>query len=105
MGTSVNDLIKILNSVLGFDLESGGDHVRYSLKVNGKIVARTKFSRSWRKNQQIDDSILSLQARQMHCSAGTLKGLLQGKLKKEHYFKELLDRGLVTQEDYDFLLK
>ena len=65
MGVSVNDLKRILESVLGFELDNG-DHVRYVLKINGKIIARTKFSHSWRGNQQIDDAILSLQAKQMH---------------------------------------
>ena len=104
MGTSVKHLINVLE-ILGYKLDEGGDHVRYELKVNGTVVARTKFSRSWRKNQQIDDSILSLQAKQMHCPVQMLKGLLRESLTKEHYFKELLDRGLITQEDYDFLLK
>lgn len=104
MGTSVKHLINVLE-VLGYKLDEGGDHVRYELKVNGTIVARTKFSRSWRKNQQIDDSILSLQAKQMHCPVQMLKGLLRESLRKKDYFKELLDRGFITQDDYDFLLR
>ena len=103
MGTSINDLRRVLAVILGFELEGGGDHVRYVLRVNGIIVARTKFSRSWRGNQQIDDSILSLQAKQMHCSVKMLKSLLQGRLGKEDYFRVLLDGGFISQDDFDFL--
>jgi hypothetical protein len=104
MSTSIDDPGRLLESVLGFEYESG-DHVRYVLRVNGMIIARTKFSRSWRGNQQVDDSILSLQAKQLHCSNQTLKGLLRGQLGKKHYFKELLKRGIISQDDFDSLFR
>jgi hypothetical protein len=74
MGTSVNDLVYILVSVLGFERENSGDHVRFILKVHGRIVVKTMYSHSWRGNTQIGDNILSLQAKQLHCSNKTLKG-------------------------------
>jgi hypothetical protein len=100
---TVNDLIRVLESVLGFEPEDG-DHVRYVLTVRGKIIARTKFSRSWRRNYQIDDSILSLIAKQLHCSIQLLKALLRRRVGKEDYFKELVRGGFMSQDDYDFLL-
>lgn len=103
MSTSINDLIRVLESILGFELENG-DHARYVLRVRGTIIARTKFSHSWRGSQQIDNSILSLIAKQLHCSVKLLKGLLQKRLGKEDYFKELLMGGFINQDDYDFLL-
>ena len=102
MGTSVNDLKRLLESVLGFDCEDG-DHVRYALIVNGKLIARTKFSHSWRGNQQINNSMLSIQAKQLHCSNQTLKGLLRGSLAKKDYFEELLRRGIISQNDFSSL--
>jgi hypothetical protein len=102
MSTSINDLRRLLESVLGFEYESG-DHVRYVLRVKGKIIARTKFSHSWRGNHQIDDCILSLQAKQLHCSNQILKGLLRGSLGKKDYFKELLRQSLITQDDFESL--
>ena len=104
MGTSINDLRRLLESILGFEYESG-DHIRYVLRVNGRIIARTKFSHSWRGNQQIDDSILSLQARQLHCSSQTLKNLLRGNLGKKDYFRELLKAGRITPEEFDSLFE
>ena len=104
MGTSVNDLRHVLVSILGFELEDG-DHVRYVLRVNSKIIARTMFSRSWRGNVQIDDKILSLQAKQMHCSNQTLKKLLRGHARREEYFREILDKGLIDQYDFAILCK
>ncbi|MHB8600860.1 MAG: hypothetical protein ACYDER_29165 [Ktedonobacteraceae bacterium] len=103
MGTSINDLIRVLESVLGYELEKGGDHVRYVLKINGKIIARTKFSRSWRGNQQISEPILHAQAKQMHCSARTLKLLLQGHLNKKEYLRELLEEQVITHKEFDVL--
>lgn len=103
MGTSINDLIRVLESVLGYELEKGGDHVRYVLKINGKIIARTKFSRSWRGNQQISEPILHAQAKQMHCSSRTLKLLLQGRLNKKEYLRELLEGQVITHIEFDLL--
>lgn len=103
MGTSINDLIRVLESVLDYELEKGGDHVRYVLRINSKIIARTKFSRSWRGSQQISEPILHAQAKQMHCSARTLKMLLQGRLKKEDYFRELLEGKVIDRSEFDIL--
>lgn len=100
MSTSINDLIRVLESI-GYELEKGGDHVRYVLRINNKIIARTKFSRSWRGNQQISEPILHAQARQMHCSTKTLKLLLQGRLKKDEYFRELLEGNFINQAEFD----
>jgi hypothetical protein len=99
MGTSINDLRHLLGSILGFEYESG-DHVRYVLRVNGRIIAQTKFSHSWRGNHQIDASILSLQAKRLRCSSQTLKHLLRGNLGKKDYFRELLKGGHITQDEF-----
>ncbi len=103
MSISVSDLKRLLENVLGCEAESGKDHVRYVLKVNGKIIARTKFSHSWRRSEQISETMLRLQAQQMHCSTKTWKLLLQGLLKKEAYFKELLQGNFINQSEYDIL--
>ncbi len=102
MSTSTNDLRRLLESVLGFEYESG-DHVRYVLKINGRIVARTKFSHSWRGNKQIGDNMLSLIVQQLHCSNKILKDLLRGNLGKKDYFGELLKGGFISQVDFDSL--
>ncbi len=104
MSTTINDLIRVLGSILGYELEKSGDHVRYVLRVNGRIIARTKFSHSWRGNQQISEPILHAIAKQMHCSTKTLKLLLQGRLERETYFRELLDGKVLEQSEFDILL-
>ena len=103
MSISVSDLRRVLERVLGCEAESGKDHVRYVLNVNGKIIARTKFSHSWRRSEQLSETMLSLQAKQMHCSTKTWKLLLQGLIKKEEYFKELLQGNFIDQSEYDTL--
>src|SRR5260370_37599331 len=104
MSTSVNDLEYVLAVVLGFEREDAKDHVRFVLKVNGKIVARTKYSHSWRGNKQIGDNMLPLIANQIHCSNKTLKGLLGKRLGRQDYFKEILGNGLIDQADFDSLM-
>lgn len=105
MGTSINDLIYLLESILGCEREKGGDHVRYYLQVNGRIIATVKYSHSWRGNTQIDDSILSKQAKSMKCSNKTWKLLLQGRITKEKYFQELLDRKEISEDEFIILCR
>ena len=101
--STINDLKYVLESVLGCECKRGSDHVSYLLKINGRVIARTKYSHSWRGNHQIDENMLSIQARQMGCSNKTWKRLLQGLIPKEEYFNELVARGIMTQEEYDSL--
>lgn len=104
MGVSVNDLTYVLLSVLGFE-RVDGDHVRFVLRVKGRIVVRTMYSRSWRGNTQIDDSILSSIARQLCCTNKTLKGLVQKRLGKEDYLREIFLCGRISQEEFELLCR
>jgi hypothetical protein len=99
--STINDLKYILESVLGCECEKKGDHIRYFLRVNGREIVRTKYSHSWRGNQQISGTMLSLQAKQMGCSSQTWKRLLEGKLSKEEYFQELVAKGIMSQAEFD----
>lgn len=103
MGVSVRDLRYLLENVLQCERKDAGDHIRYTFIVNGRVVARTKYSHSWRGNMQINDAMLSLMARQMLCSNRTWKSLLLGKVSKEAYFRELLQNGHISQEEFDML--
>jgi|SRR5579883_1522255 hypothetical protein len=105
MGRSVKDLEYVLRVVLGFECEDAKDHVRFVLKSNGKIVARTKYSHSRRGNEQISDNLLSLIAKQMHCSNKTLKGLLGKQFNRQDYLNELLENGSIDQADFDSLMQ
>jgi hypothetical protein len=103
MGISVNDLKHVAKTVLGCVLEDDGDHIRYSLIVNEKIIATFKYSHSWRGNTQIGEPILHKQAQSMHCSLQTWKGLIQGRIPKQQYFQELLQKGLINQAEFEML--
>lgn len=105
MGISVRDLKYFLETILQCERDDSGDHSRYFLRVNGRIVAQTHYSHSWRGNKQIDDSMLSLQAKQMRCSNRTWKMLLTGKATKEDSFKELFEKGYINKEEFDILCK
>lgn len=105
MGIDVRGVKHVAETVLRCQLENDGDHVRYNLKVNGRIVANFKYSRSWRGNFQIPEVILHLQARSMHCSLQTWKLLIQGRITKETYFKELLEKALINQSEFEMLCK
>jgi hypothetical protein len=102
MGTSVKDLEYLLTRVLNYEIETG-HHIRYTLKVNGRIVAITRRSHSWRGSTQIDKKMISNIAEQMKCSDKTLKLLLQCNATKEDYLKELLQKGEITQAEFDIL--
>ncbi len=105
MGICVRDLKHVAKTVLGCVLEDGGDHIRYSLIVNGKFIANFKFSHSWKGNYQIEEFILHKQAQSMHCSLQTWKGLLQGRISKQKYFQELLKQELINQAEFEMLCK
>lgn len=103
MGTSVKDLEYLLKRILGCERDETRDHIYYILKVNGRVVARTKCSHSWRGNKQLSDSMLSNIAEQMKCSNKTWKVFLLGKATREDYFKELLEKGYINQEEFNSL--
>src|SRR5579859_3191117 len=105
MGICVKDLKYVVSTVLGCELENDGDHVRYSLKVNGRFIANLKFSRSWTGNYQIGEFILHKQAQSMHCPLQLWKGLLTGRIPKRNYFDELLKQELISQSEYEMLCK
>ena len=105
MGTSLRDLQYLLEKVLRCERVDAGKHIKYYLKVNGRVVAQTHYSHSWRGNTQIDNSMVSMQAKEMRCSAKTWRLLLEGKVPKEVYFNELFQNGYVSQEEFDDLCK
>src|SRR5260370_40265585 len=53
----------VAKAVLGCELEDDGDHIRFNLIVNGRVIANFKYSHSWRGNFQIPEVILHSQAR------------------------------------------
>lgn len=104
MGTTLKDLRTLLERVLQCELEEGRRHTQYFLKVNGRIVASTFYSRSWKSSTQIDDSIMKLVAKEMKCSSsGLWKKLLLGQVPKDRYFQDLREYGHITQEEYIML--
>ncbi|SRR6266849_4409774 len=105
MGASVKDLEYLLKKVLGFERDEKGDHIHYSLAVNGRPVAKTKLSHSWRGNTEISDQMLSMMAKQIRCSNKMWKSLVAGKATKEDYFRELLANGYISQEEFDSLCR
>ena len=103
MGIVLKDLKSFLET-LPCIREEGGNHTKYILKVNGRVVAWTLYSRSWRGSTQIDDSIISKQAKQMKCSSNVLwKRLLAGQASKEEYFRDLLDHRHIGSDEYQAL--
>lgn len=106
MGLSLKDLRNLLEKDLQWECDASGKHIRYRFIVNGRIVAATHYSHSWRGNDQVNDLMLSRIANQMHCSLKTLKSLLQDKRPRIHnYFEELLQGNHISKEEYDELCK
>ena len=105
MGTSINDLKHVLERVLRCERDDTGDHIRYTLMVKDRVIAKTKYSHSWRGSMQISAPMLSKQAADMRCSNRIWKLLLQGQVSKEVYFQELLRNKHINQEEYEILCK
>lgn len=105
MGTTLRDVRQVLERILMCEREEGGNHTKYVLRVNGRIVAFTLYSRSWRDSTQIDSTILSLQARQMRCSTALWKKLLAGQAGRRDYLCELLQSGQISEKEYEHLCK
>ena len=89
MGICVNDLVHLAESVLGCELERSRDHVRYVLKINGRVIGRFKYSHSWRGSYQIDEYILRMQAKSMRCSTQTWKLTASGQTNQTRLFSRV----------------
>lgn len=106
MSMILQDLKDLLEKDLRWEYDKSGTHPRYRFIVNGKTVAATHYSHSWRGSTQISYSMMTRIADQMHCDLKTLKSLLRGdKSAKKDYYKGLLQRGHITQEECDELCK
>jgi len=104
MGLTLKDLKDLLEKDLHWEYDKSGTHPRYRFIVNGRIVAATHYSHSWSGRDQISYKMLMLIANQMHCDLKTLKALLQDKKPPiKDYYKGLLQRGLITPEEYNSL--
>jgi len=77
---------------LGFDEESGKDHVFFYLKYNGKIVISTKYSHG---GNEIRQPILSLIGKQLKLNREQFELFLRGELSYEKYVSILKDKGVI----------
>jgi len=103
MGISLREIKSFLESLPCVREESRG-HTKYILKVNGRVVAWTNYSRSWRDSTQIDDSMVSKMGREMRCSNSVLwRKLLARQEPKDAYFRDLLEHSHISREEYDTL--
>lgn len=104
MGKALKDLKYLLEKILQWDYDKSGRHPRYRFIVNDRIVAATHYSHSWSGNVQISDTMLTQIAREMHCDLKTLKSMLQGNESSiKDYYKGLVQRGHLSQKEYDDL--
>jgi hypothetical protein len=83
------DLRRCLIQKFGFEEVPGSRHEAVSLIVEGRKVATTRFSRSGR---DIDDSLLTLMARQIRVNLSTLKQMHSCTVGLDEYLAHL-ERG------------
>ena len=81
---------RLLN--LGFEEESGRDHIFYFYRHEGKIVVRTKVSHGL---DEIRQPILNLISRQLQMNRDEFEDFLKGKVSPERYKRILLERGII----------
>ncbi len=102
----LQDLKDLLEKDLRWEYDKSGTHPRYRFILNGKTVAATHYSHSWKGKTQISYDMLKLIAGQMQCDLKTLKALLRGdESAKKEYYQGLLQRGRITQEECDALCR
>ncbi len=83
----------------------GGAHAKWAFYVNGRLIGRSIRSRSLRGNEQIAPGILGMMAREMRCSAGTWKRILECTRSRKDYIHELFRNGHITEEERDQAIK
>ena len=104
MGISLKDLRYLLEKFLQWECDDSGKHIRYRLIVNGRTVAETHYSHSWRGSEQIGNEMLMRMAKEMRCSLKTLKSLLQGhESSKKEYYEELFRGDHISRKECDDL--
>ena len=77
---------------LGFEEESGRDHIFYFYRHEGKIAVRTKVSHGL---DEIRQPILNLIGRQLQLNRDEFEDFLKGKVSPERYKRILLQRGII----------
>lgn len=82
MSIEKRELERCLSNKFGFQLKDGPKHERFILKLDGKKVAITTMSRSWRV---ISDSMLSMIAKQLHVDRRTLEGMCACTMSRDAY--------------------
>ena len=85
--------------------EEGGAHDKWGFYISGRLVGWSMRSRSLRGNEQISSGILGMMAREMRCSTGTWKRILECTRTRRDYINELFHNGHITEEERDKALK
>ena len=93
MPKSKNDLRRCLVRKFGFAEVAGSKHEALSLIVDGRKVATTRFSHSWR---DIDDSMLRQIARELWVTSQDLKRMVNCTLSRDEYLSRLQSQGYMA---------
>lgn len=93
-----DDLKRALIRKFGFEEEQGGNHEKLVLRVGGKKVATTYFSRKLRSTG-LGAPLLRQIAGQLRLPPGslpTLRGMVDCLVNRDQYLKELKDRSYLS---------
>lgn len=83
---------RMLKTKLGMQ-ERKGDHRRFELVVDERVVATTFVSRGSEKYRILGDDLVTKMARQMHVTSGFFGGLVHCHNSKDDYIQALRDQG------------
>jgi hypothetical protein len=86
MPINKEDLQACLRTKFGFEPARGNPHDAMALFFNGKKVATARFSRGQR---EIDDTILTVMARQLFVNLGFFKGMFLCTKSIDNYIAHL----------------
>jgi hypothetical protein len=99
MPLKVGAVVDKLINKFGFEwVKVGGrqPHERLAFKYHGKKVATTGFSRGFRANTDIDDSLLTPYAREVRVqTTQQFKGMIKCTVNQEAYLEILRGQGYI----------
>lgn len=92
MPMAKRDIRDCLMRKFGFEAVAGSLHDAVALKVGGKKVATVRFSRA---HSQIDDTILTLMAREARVNRAQLRKMCECTISAEQYLTLMRRRGFL----------
>jgi hypothetical protein len=101
---TAQDFDRVVEHVLGCTAHPK-NHLKWQFYIGGKLIGYTMRSHSLRRSDQLSDRTLGEMAREMRCSTGLWKRLLNGQATRKDYLDDLVARGIIDQAQRETALR